>query len=286
MKQRKNAELLRIIKDRNLSKSEIMNRLNLIIDAESAMPDAERDDELINACIDLQWYLMTGEHYKSNKGVARKKLNRMLHTRSMSRMKRPLIAFATAISITAAALVLPMVVQALLERSWIEGTTIEGGEVYQLNGEEVDPKQLASAIADSVDEDISIITSDYALIAELPSIKEIHPQYVPEGWFGYQYQYIRNNDIVFYIEEYKSTESKESYYTYRCTIYPDSDAVIESIEQEEAGVMTVVGKYNVYWTQNLGDYVATWNEELPSYILSAPFNEEEISKIINSIGDG
>ena len=67
----KGAELLESLKTQGLSQQEMLNRLDAIIDAESARPEGKRDRELIQACIDLQWFLTTGEHYTSKKEVAR-----------------------------------------------------------------------------------------------------------------------------------------------------------------------------------------------------------------------
>ena len=61
----KGAELLESLKTQGLSQQEMLNRLDAIIDAESARPEGKRDRELIQACIDLQWFLTTGEHYTS-----------------------------------------------------------------------------------------------------------------------------------------------------------------------------------------------------------------------------
>ena len=50
----KGAELLESLKTQGLSQREMLNRLDAIIDAESARPEGKRDRELIQACIDLQ----------------------------------------------------------------------------------------------------------------------------------------------------------------------------------------------------------------------------------------
>ena len=77
----KGAELLESLKTQGLSQQEMLNRLDAIVDDESARPEGKRDRELIQACIDLQWFLTTGEHYTSEKEVARLKLDSALHNR-------------------------------------------------------------------------------------------------------------------------------------------------------------------------------------------------------------
>ena len=81
MASNKGAELLESLKKQGLSQQEMLNRLDAIVDAESAQPEGKRDRELIQACIDLQWFLTTGEHYTSEKEVARLKLDSALHKR-------------------------------------------------------------------------------------------------------------------------------------------------------------------------------------------------------------
>ena len=67
MASNKGAELLESLKKQGLSQQEMLNRLDAIVDAESAQPEGKRDRELIQACIDLQWFLTTGENYTARR---------------------------------------------------------------------------------------------------------------------------------------------------------------------------------------------------------------------------
>ena len=159
----KGAELLESLKTQGLSQQEMLNRLDAIVDAESARPEGKRDRELIQACIDLQWFLTTGEHYTSEKEVARLKLDSALHKREKQTANghgHSAKVLAAVFCLVAVVIVLPIAGQTLLSRKWIEGQTVDGGEVYRLNGNEVDPGMMKEAIAENSDDDISIITSD------------------------------------------------------------------------------------------------------------------------------
>ena len=150
MASNKGAELLESLKTQGLSQQEMLNRLDAIIDAESARPEGKRDRELIQACIDLQWFLTTGEHYTSKKEVARLKLDSALHKREKQTANghgHSAKVLAAVFCLVAVVIVLPIAGQTLLSRKWIEGQTVDGGEVYRLNGNEVDPRMMKEAIA-------------------------------------------------------------------------------------------------------------------------------------------
>ena len=170
----KGAELLESLKTQGLSQREMLNRLDAIIDAESARPEGKRDRELIQACIDLQWFLTTGEHYTSKKEVARLKLDSALHKREKQTANghgHSAKVLAAVFCLVAVVIVLPIAGQTLLSRKWIEGQTVDGGEVYQLNGQAVELDMLKKAIADRIDEDIEIKTSDFSALSGLIEVR-------------------------------------------------------------------------------------------------------------------
>ena len=145
----KGAELLESLKTQGLSQQEMLNRLDAIVDAESARPEGKRDRELIQACIDLQWFLTTGEHYTSEKEVARLKLDSALHKREKQTANghgHSAKVLAAVFCLVAVVIVLPIAGQTLLSRKWIEGQTVDGGEVYQLNGQAVELDMLKNGI--------------------------------------------------------------------------------------------------------------------------------------------
>lgn len=124
----KGAELLESLKTQGLSQQEMLNRLDAIVDAESARPEGKRDRELIQACIDLQWFLTTGEHYTSEKEVARLKLDSALHKREKQTANghgHSAKVLVAVFCLVAVVIVLPIAGQTLLSRKWIEGQTVD-----------------------------------------------------------------------------------------------------------------------------------------------------------------
>ena len=124
----KGAELLESLKTQELSQQEMLNRLGAIVDAESARPEGKRDRELIQACIDLQWFLTTGEHYTSKKEVVRLKLDSALHKREKQTAnghRHSAKVLAAVFCLVAVVIVLPIAGQTLLSRKWIEGQTVD-----------------------------------------------------------------------------------------------------------------------------------------------------------------
>ena len=122
------SKLLESLKTQGLSQQEMLNRLGAIVDAESARPEGKRDRELIQACIDLQWFLTTGEHYTSKKEVARLKLDSALHKREKQTAnghRHSAKVLAAVFCLVAVVIVLPIAGQTLLSRKWIEGQTVD-----------------------------------------------------------------------------------------------------------------------------------------------------------------
>ena len=262
----KGAELLESLKTQGLSQQEMLNRLDAIVDAESARPEGKRDRELIQACIDLQWFLTTGEHYTSEKEVARLKLDSALHKREKQTANghgHSAKVLAAVFCLVAVVIVLPIAGQTLLSRKWIEGQTVDGGEVYRLNGNEVDPGMMKEAIAENSDDDISIITSDREMIAQIPGVREIMLNYIPEGRSETYYSKQNQKDI-----------------RYRSVSFENMDSVSNEIQQDAAGIEKRINEVNVYFTNNNEVAVATWNIDLSNYTLFAPVSEEEMQKII------
>ena len=281
----KGAELLESLKTQGLSQQEMLNRLDAIIDAESARPEGKRDRELIQACIDLQWFLTTGEHYTSEKEVARLKLDSALHKREKQTANghgHSAKVLAAVFCLVAVVIVLPIAGQTLLSRKWIEGQTVDGGEVYRLNGNEVDPGMMKEAIAENSDDDISIITSDREMIAQIPGVREIMLNYIPKGWKNGEYKYSRMDGTQFYAETYYSKQNQKDI-RYRSVSFENMDSVSNEIQQDAAGIEKRINEVNVYFTNNNEVAVATWNIDLSNYTLFAPVLEEEMQKMIESI---
>lgn len=285
MASNKGAELLESLKTQGLSQQEMLNRLDAIIDAESARPEGKRDRELIQACIDLQWFLTTGEHYTSEKEVARLKLDSALHKREKQTANghgHSAKVLAAVFCLVAVVIVLPIAGQTLLSRKWIEGQTVDGGEVYRLNGNEVDPGMMKEAIAENSDDDISIITSDREMIAQIPGVREIMLNYIPEGWENGEYKYLRIAGTQFYAETYYSKQNQKDI-RYRSVSFENMNSVSNEIQQDAAGIEKRINEVSVYFTNNNEVTVATWSIDLNNYTLFAPVSEEEVQKMIESI---
>lgn len=280
-------ELLDRLKRQGLTAKEIEERLNAIIDAECSLPEGRQNQELVDACVDLQWFLATGEHYKSNREEAKKKLDNALREREARgkarRGRNPLAVVVCTLCFAALLMVIPATGQNVLHRRWIEGETVAGGEVYRLNGAEVDPGLMKEAIAESEHEDISIVTSDLNMILQIPEVNDIRLTYVPEGWKCTEYSYEVLEDMAYYTELYhNSSNSKEL--TYQCIVFYDTELVSEEIQQNEDGVENDVNGKRVYFTENYDMLAASWNDGLASYSMFAPVSQTEMEMMIQSIG--
>lgn len=287
MQNRKNSELFEYITQSGMTKAQIISRLNEMIDAESLKPEEQRDAEFISVCLELQYFVTTGEEYQSSKEVAKKKLMQAIHVQKEDRNKakpRKLSIGVAAACVACLFLVLPIVGQTLLERRWIEGTTVEGGEVYRLNGNQIDPELLRSVLADKEQTDISIQTTDFNAISHMPEVRSAHAYYIPENWKLQGYSYTRTEDSVFYTEQYSHDEYDQSI-VISATFHADVEMVNSNIEQDQEGTTVQYGDKMVYIATNHNMQVASWSKELESYLVSGPITLEEVKKIIRSMGD-
>lgn len=279
----KGAELLESLKTQGLSQQEMLNRLDAIVDAESARPEGKRDRELIQACIDLQWFLTTGEHCTSKKEVARLKLDSALHKREKQTANghgHSAKVLVAVFCLVAVVIVLPIAGQTLLSCKWIEGQTVDGGEVYQLNGQAVELDMLKKAIADRIDEDIEIKTSDFSALSGLIEVRGIHPEHLPSGWVCEEYSYKRIDSITYYVERYIH---KKDEIEYRCIAFSDADSVVGGLEQNEAGQTILIGSKKVYLTDNIDTMTANWNVGLQKNTLHGKYTLDELKEFIESI---
>lgn len=287
MADERRSELLNKLLEQNLTVEELMRRLDAIVERECSRPDGQQDQELLDACLDLQWYMATGEHYVSNKAEAKAKLDERIRKASQRERRRKLAFRRAALAACCAAVLLfmPVIGERMRGEGVIRGTTVDNGEIYQLNGEAVTPMLLDSAIvnAEADEEDFSITTTNYQLISKIPGVPELHLGYVPEGWTGSLYQYDRRENVVYYAERYCRKDSVKAL-DYECTVFPSFEAVTDGIEQNEQGDPISIGNHKVYLAQNIDVNLATWSGGLTSYTIYGLFTEQELIQMIEAVG--
>lgn len=282
---------LKAIVDQGLSKEEMLSRLDAIVAAEYELPKSCRNKEFIEACLDLQWFLMKGEHYRSRKEEASEKLAYVLdkHTQSGERehhraqriLCRRIAVIASCVILL---MVLPFAGQTFLSREWIEGESVRNGEIYRLNGEEVDPHLVEKAIADVDNEELILSTTDAAMIAKIPGVQDIQMHYVPEGWERSEYLYMNVDGMITYTESFLNTNNKKQNLTYMCMVFPDVESVENQVQQNETGDVFEVNGIVVYVSQNFEMLVAVWNEGLTNRTLYGPIDHTQMELMIASIG--
>lgn len=159
---------------------------------------------------------------------------------------------------------------------------MDGGEVYQLNGQEVELAMLKKAIADRADEDIEIKTSDFSALSGLIEVQSIHPERLPSGWICEEYCYKRIDSVVYYVERYIREKDEIEY---RCVVFPDADSVVGGLEQNETGRTILIGSKKVYLTENIDTLTATWNKNLENYTVHGKYTLDELKEFVESIKD-
>ena len=282
---------LKAIADQRLSKEELLTRLDAMITAENRLPEDERDQALIEACLDLQWFLLKGEHYQSRKEEAGKKLAHELEKHAhrgereshyaQKTMRRRIAAIVCCVILL---VMLPFAGQKFLSREWIEGESVQNGEIYRLNGEEVDPHLVDQAIADAENNELILSTTDAAMIEKIPGVSAIQIQDVPEGWERSEYLYMNIDERITYIEVFVSTDEPSQDMTYMYMAFPDAQSVDVQVQQNDTGDVWQVNGIDVYFSQNHDLLVAVWNEGLTSSTLYGPIDRIQMEHMIESIG--
>ncbi len=157
---------------------------------------------------------------------------------------------------------------------------MDGGEVYQLNGQAVELDMLKKAIADGTNEDIEIKTSDLSALSGLIEVRCIHPEHLPSGWVCEEYSYTRIDSTIYYAESYLNGQNRIEY---RCTVFQDADSVIGGKEQDGTGQKLQIGSNKVYTTENINTKTATWSVGLTDYSLYGNYTLEELRNYVESI---
>lgn len=217
--------------------------------------------------------------------MARLKLDSALHKREKQTANghgHSAKVLAAVFCLVAVVIVLPIAGQTLLSRKWIEGQTVDGGEVYQLNGQAVELDMLKRRLPM---EQTKILRSRQATLSALSGLIEvrgIHPEHLPSGWVCEEYSYKRIDSTTYYVERYIH---KKDEIEYRCIAFSDADSVVGGLEQNETGQTILIGSKKVYLTENIDTLTATWNKKLENYTVHGKYTLDELKELVESIND-
>ncbi len=174
-----------------------------------------------------------------------------------------------------------------LSFSWYEGVQTEEGQTYELRGQtvEVGNGQHATAAGDDTFQDLT--TDELSEMTAFLGFTPPLPTWVPDGWELEEYDaYTINGDwevSVFYLAEGIDTSL-----SYTCSYAADPSTVIAGFPQDGVGeYVTLAGGKTVYFSTNIEDTIAIWQQQNQYMFIGGPISRDEIIKMIAGIqGEG
>lgn len=185
---------------------------------------------------------------------------------------------------TAAVLALVFATEFLFLREWLGGTSTEDQQDYLVHGTVVDPGTVQSATAGEDVEFRECYSEDFAEVSSILTFEPPMPTWIPEGWtlLGY-YAFAVDSQ-----EQFAATYQKagvQKFFTYEVRAIHDLGEDIKTYaEQNEHGIeRRLENGQLVYLSMNLEIPTCIWSKDEKAFFLSAPFTEDEILQVINSI---
>lgn len=173
-----------------------------------------------------------------------------------------------------------------LSFSWYEGVQTEEGQTYELRGQtvEVGNGQQATAAGDDTFQDLT--TDELSKMTAFLGFTPPLPTWVPDGWELEEYDaYTINGDwevSVFY-----TAEGIDTSLSYTCSYAADPRTVIAGFPQDGVGeYVTLAGGETVYFSTNIEDTIAIWQQQNQYMFISGPISRNEIIEMIDSIQEG
>ncbi len=188
--------------------------------------------------------------------------------------------------LTAAACIALAVGGITLSVSWYQGVQTEDGQTYELRGQtvEVSKGQQATAAGDGILQDLT--TDDLSEMTAFLGFTPPLPTWVPDGWKLEEYDaftiYGDWEVSVFYLAEGIDTSL-----SYTCSYAADPSTVIAGFPQDGVGeYVTLAGGKTVYFSTNIEDTIAIWQQQNQYMFISGPISRNEIIEMIDSIQEG
>ncbi len=277
------AEIKTAIADGTLPYAEMKRRLNAAIDAELSKTTEAADLELVQACQGLLWDIhMQGASWEGRTEQslenAKRKLNRRLKAQGIRKYALRTVAAAAAL------LLIAFAAEVLIHREWLDGNSTLDEQDYVVKSNVVDPNMVESGTAAVNDSFRMVESTDFDEACSILSFQPAMPTWIPDGWKIVRFQSQCLDGLEDFYVSYQNPQN-EKHMKFEIHFSRNLDIGLGMYaEQNKSGkTITLNNGLSVYLSLNLEIPVCTWTTSNTVYLLSGPFTEAELIKIMNSI---
>jgi hypothetical protein len=240
-------KILSAVENGNLSRDEIVRRLDKIVERELAKTDHSADIQLVSACEDLLWELNTSgklafaSHMEENRSAV---ITRLIQKRKQKAAWR----FTTrTIAVSVAVFVLISVLDGILNQGWFVQYVTDDEQQYVIQGQAIDPGLIdaGQAIGDGAAKEL--VTSDWMELVSFLGYEPKIPSVLPTGWKVVNYFANVLPDVSAMRVTYSSDELQ---FLFSLTRYSHQEDAYITFEQNVEGERMLVGGIDVNHAKN------------------------------------
>jgi len=261
--------------------SELVRRLQMMIQHEISKPEKEVDTELIEACSSLieHVYPAIAErpegYYEEQEAKFKLRLQQKEKERRRQRILRPAIAFA-------AVLVIVFLSVGSLRFHWFTAESTPDQQQVIIQGHEVSVDMVEKAIAEHDAESIYETNS----IDEIEKYLGIPLRYLDlqsQEWLIESISAITHRDSITTIVRYKSSTDNSEQFRYIITFFINPNDVTLDIEQEKAGNKKKVNNVTVYYSTNASISNCSWIAGIAVHNIATTMPMDSLFSIIDHL---
>lgn len=272
-----------LLKSGKLTPREASKRLSMAVDRELKKPANEIRESFVRTCIDLMYALSAPKEYVSQAQHSRKRLEVTIAKRDK---RKTLISRVVAATAIATALIIGAVIgDDLLRRKWLDGSSSDDMQQFEVVGNVVDPSLIEGGSALFSAEPREVTTKDISEVEDVLGFIPALPTWYPEGWEIQTYYAASLPEFQWFYVELQYGNIKELL-KYEVKRFITVEAAKEAYEQNERGDLVTINGWDVYFSENMSRSIAIWWDADTFYVLTAPVSEDDLQEIIRSIDKG
>ena len=258
--------------------SELVRRLQMMIQQEISKPEKEVDTEFIEACSSLieHVYPAIAErpegYYEEQAAKFKVRLQQREKARQRQRILRPVIAVA-------AVLVIVFLSIGSIRFHWFTMKSTPDQQQLIVQGHEVSVDMVAKAIAEHQKKG-QLETNDLNELSRFLGFSLNHLDLQDYGWtIRNTWTYILANSIMTTIQ-YCDNLEQNSEVIYRISWFIDSESARLSIRQNETGYGKIIAGKNIHCIQNYDSNVYIWDEDMTIHRISSLLSEDKMDEFL------
>ena len=260
--------------------SELVRRLQMMIQQEISKPEKEVDTEFIEACSSLieHVYPAIAErpdgYYEEQAAKFKVRLQQREKARRRQRILRPVIAVA-------AVLVIVFLSVGSIRFHWFTMKSTPDQQQLIVQGHEVSVDMVAKAIATHENSDV-LETSDLTELEEYLGFSLEYIRQLLNDWRIDSIRSIINRDYILTFFRFSSNETNEIFH-YSITWFINPNDTFYSIEQDKEGYIQRINGVEVYYSENVGISSCSWIKDISVHVITAEKISDKIEKAIDLI---